>query len=90
VESALYFSAVELVTNAIRHGGAARIGVRLQEDGGRVVLRVSDDGRGGADPARGSGLRGLQRRLSPFDGALSVSSPAGGPTVVTAEVPCAS
>lgn len=87
VEAALYFTAVELVTNAIRHSGASRITVTL-EDG--VVLRVADDGRGGADPAAGSGLRGLQRRLAPFDGALRVSSPAGGPTVVTAELPCAS
>ena len=90
VESALYFSAVELVTNAIRHSGAARVSMRVSSERGRVVLRVADDGRGGADPAAGSGLRGLQRRLAPFDGVLHVSSPAGEGTVVVAEVPCAS
>jgi signal transduction histidine kinase len=87
VESALYFTAVELVANAIRHSGASRITVDLDEG---VVLRVTDDGHGGASFAGGSGLRGLQRRLAPFDGTLTVSSPAGGPTVITAELPCAS
>jgi signal transduction histidine kinase len=87
VESALYFTAVELVANATRHSGAARITLTL-EDG--VVLRVCDDGRGGATFESGGGLRGLQRRLAPFDGVLTVSSPVGGPTVVTAELPCAS
>ena len=53
----------------------------------RVV--VGDDGRGGADPRRGTGLRGVMRRLAAFDGTLTVSSPPGGPTVVTLEVPCA-
>ncbi|RKQ91797.1 signal transduction histidine kinase [Solirubrobacter pauli] len=87
VESALYFTAVELVANAVRHSGASRIEVRL-DDG--VVLRVVDDGRGGADPGGGSGLRGLRRRLAPFDGVLTVSSPIGGGTVATVELPCAS
>ena len=90
LESALYFSAVELVTNAIRHSGASEIEVSVDERAERLVLRVTDDGRGGADPAAGSGLRGLRRRLAPFDGVLTVSSPAGAGTVVTAELPCAS
>ena len=59
LESALYFSAVELVTNAIRHSGASQIEVSVDERDGRLVLRVADDGRGGADLAGGSGLRGL-------------------------------
>ena len=90
LESALYFSAVELVTNAIRHSGASEIEVSVDERAERLVLRVADDGRGGADPAAGSGLRGLMRRLAPFDGVLTVSSPVGSGTVVTAELPCAS
>ena len=90
LESALYFSAVELVTNAIRHSGASQIEVSVDERDGRLLLRVADDGRGGADLAGGSGLRGLQRRLAPFDGVLTVTSPVGSGTVVTAELPCAS
>ena len=65
------------MTNAIRHSGASQIEVSVDERDGRLVLRVADDGRGGADPAAGSGLRGLQRRLAPFDGVLTVSSPVG-------------
>ena len=52
-------------------------------------IGVSDDGSGGADPARGTGLAGIERRLAAFDGVLAVSSPPGGPTVVTLEIPCA-
>jgi len=53
-----------------------------------LMLTVSDDGVGGADPARGTGLRGIARRLAAFDGTMTVSSPPGGPTVVTMELPC--
>jgi signal transduction histidine kinase len=89
VESALYFTAVELVTNAIRHSGASEVAVSVDESDARVVLRVSDEGCGGAAVGAGSGLRGLQRRLAPFDGVLTVSSPVGAGTVVIAEIPCA-
>jgi signal transduction histidine kinase len=51
-------------------------------------VTVSDDGAGGADPAGGSGLAGLEHRLAAFDGVLAVSSPPGGPTVVSIEIPC--
>jgi signal transduction histidine kinase len=51
---------------------------------------VRDDGRGGADPGGGTGLRGIRRRLSAFDGTLRISSPVGGPTVLDMELPCAS
>jgi signal transduction histidine kinase len=50
---------------------------------------VTDDGAGGADPAAGTGLRGIERRLAAFDGTMALSSPAGGPTVITMELPCA-
>ena len=53
-----------------------------------LLLTVGDDGIGGADPARGTGLRGIERRLAAFDGTMSVSCPPGGPTVVTMELPC--
>ena len=55
-----------------------------------LVVVVGDDGRGGADPAGGTGLRGVARRLAALDGSVRVSSPAGGPTLVTLEVPCES
>ena len=54
-----------------------------------LTVVVGDDGRGGADPGAGTGMRGVMRRLAAFDGTMRVSSPAGGPTLVTLEVPCA-
>jgi signal transduction histidine kinase len=90
VESAVYFVVAEALTNVGRHAGATAASVDLRRAGDRVLVRVSDDGRGGADPAAGSGLRGLRERLAALDGTLSVDSPPGGPTVLTAEVPCGS
>jgi signal transduction histidine kinase len=92
VESAAYFAVAEAVTNAIKHSGAGKLWVRLswkpREDGWLSML-VADDGSGGADPSAGTGLRGIERRLAAFDGTVVVSSPGGGPTVVTMELPCA-
>ncbi|WP_049580652.1 sensor histidine kinase [Streptomyces sp. SBT349] len=87
VAAAAYFTVSEAVTNAVKHAGARVIAVRVA--GGEDVLsvRVEDDGRGGADPA-GSGLLGLARRAAALDGRLSVESPVGGPTVISAELPC--
>lgn len=91
VESAVYFAVAETVTNAAKHADAERLWIDLGYDTGRRVLRVTvtDDGRGGADPAGGTGLTGIERRLATFDGVLAVNSPAGGPTQVSMEVPCA-
>ncbi|GAA2336241.1 histidine kinase [Streptomyces kunmingensis] len=91
VESAVYFAVAEAVTNAAKHGDAERLWIDIGYDTARSALRVSvtDDGRGGADPARGSGLTGIERRLATFDGVLAVNSPAGGPTQISLEVPCA-
>nr|WP_281386741.1 histidine kinase [Jiangella mangrovi] len=86
VESALYFAVAECLANAVKHAGAARLWVTGDTMPARVRLVVGDDGRGGADP-RGSGLSGIARRLAAFDGTVAVSSPAGGPTTVTLEVP---
>ncbi|MEV4184544.1 ATP-binding protein, partial [Streptosporangium canum] len=88
VESALYFAAGEALTNLAKHSDAVRAWVRLRHSGGVLRLTVGDDGRGGADPAAGTGLRGIARRLSAFDGSLAVSSPSGGPTELTMELPC--
>ncbi|MFI5659236.1 histidine kinase [Streptomyces sp. NPDC051684] len=90
VESAVYFAVAETVTNAAKHAEAERLWIDIAYDAGTMALRVAvtDDGRGGADPARGSGLAGIERRLATFDGVLAVNSPAGGPTQISMEVPC--
>ncbi|MET9344817.1 histidine kinase [Nonomuraea sp. NPDC003804] len=89
VESALYFAAAEAVSNVTKHSHATRAWVRLRRTRDGLRLVVGDDGHGGADPAAGSGLRGIAERLSAFDGTLTVQSPPGGPTILTMEVPCA-
>ncbi|MFD9432804.1 sensor histidine kinase [Streptomyces sp. NPDC060002] len=88
VESAAYFAVSELLTNAVKHSGAGRIWVDLRHGSGRLRISVTDDGAGGAAIGAGSGLAGVERRLGTFDGVLAVSSPAGGPTMVTMEIPC--
>jgi signal transduction histidine kinase len=90
VESAAYFVVAESLANAVRHSGAHRIQVSVVDSGPALRITVRDDGRGGANPARGTGLRGIQRRLSAFDGTLRIASPLGGPTVLDMELPCAS
>ena len=87
VESAAYFAVAECLANTVKHAAASRAWVRVRHDGRLLHLVVGDDGRGGADP-QGSGLAGVARRLAAFDGTMVVDSPAGGPTVVTMEVPC--
>jgi signal transduction histidine kinase len=72
-----------------KHAGADRAWIDISHTDGTLRIGVSDDGRGGADAARGTGLRGLERRLAAFDGVLAVSSPPGGPTLVNLEIPCA-
>ncbi|GIH93119.1 sensor histidine kinase [Planobispora siamensis] len=87
VESAAYFSISELLTNAARHGGADRVWIDISSHRKNLRITVTDDGSGGADPERGSGLRGIERRLAAFDGVLAISSPPGGPTIVTIDLP---
>ena len=89
VESAAYFAVTEALANASRHSGASHIAVDLRHDGERLRITVTDDGRGGADPSRGTGLSGIRRRLGTFDGTMTLASPTGGPTVLRMEVPCA-
>jgi signal transduction histidine kinase len=90
VESAGYFAVSELLTNVAKHSGAGAAEVDLRHSSGSLRITVSDDGAGGADPSRGTGLQGVARRVAAFDGVLVVSSPAGGPTVINLEVPCGS
>ena len=89
VESACYFAVAEALTNVVKHSGGGQAQVRIRHARGMLRVEVTDDGCGGADPARGSGLAGIERRLGTFDGILAVSSPPGGPTMIVMEVPCA-
>jgi signal transduction histidine kinase len=89
VESACYFAVAEALANAVKHSGARRVQIRIRHAADILRIEVSDDGVGGADPARGTGLQGVERRLGTFDGILAVSSPPGGPTMIVMEVPCA-
>jgi signal transduction histidine kinase len=88
IESAAYFAVSELLANVSKHAEARQTWIDLRHTEGMLRIGVTDNGHGGADPARGSGLRGIERRLAPFDGVLAVSSPPGGPTAVTMEIPC--
>jgi signal transduction histidine kinase len=88
IEAIAYFCSAELLANAIKHSSADHIDITIMtERPGVLRLRVTDDGTGGADAARGTGLAGLEQRASTVDGSLHVSSPAGGPTTVTVELP---
>ncbi|MER5878921.1 sensor domain-containing protein [Streptomyces sp. NPDC001910] len=88
VESAAYFAVSEVLANAVKHSGADRLWIDVHHRDGTLRITVTDNGRGGARVGAGSGLGGIERRLGTFDGVLAVSSPAGGPTRVTLEIPC--
>ncbi|MFI6237049.1 sensor domain-containing protein [Micromonospora sp. NPDC050784] len=88
VETTAYFVVSEALGNVARHARATRADVRLSRAGGDLVVEVTDDGHGGADPGRGTGLTGLADRVAAVDGRLLLSSPPGGPTLVRVELPC--
>lgn len=88
VETTAYFVVSESLGNVARHAGATRAEVRLTQADHRLVVEVEDDGRGGADPARGTGLVGLADRAAAANGRLLLASPVGGPTLVRVELPC--
>ncbi|MFE6038733.1 sensor histidine kinase [Streptomyces sp. NPDC056452] len=87
IEGIAYFTVSELLQNVSKHARATRAGVDVWRAADRLMLQVTDNGRGGADLTSGSGLAGLTERLDAVDGVLVVDSPAGGPTTVTAELP---
>ena len=89
VESTAYFVVAEALTNVARYSQASCAEVEIARDNGKLVVEVRDDGVGGADPASGTGLRGLADRLTIVDGRLEVVSPAGIGTTVRAQIPCA-
>ena len=88
VESAAYFAVSELLANVAKHTGDTTAAVDIRHAQGVLRIHVTDHGPGGADAANGSGLRGITRRVGVFDGSLTLTSPAGGPTVATLEIPC--
>ena len=90
VEVTAYFVVVEALANVAKHSGARRVAVTGAVTGNRLSLDIRDDGRGGADPGRGSGLVGLADRVAAVDGTVALASPAGGPTLLHVEIPCAS
>jgi PAS domain S-box-containing protein len=87
VEAAAYYVVAEALTNVAKYAEASSVEVRAQRQNGRVVVEVEDDGVGGADPARGSGLRGLADRVEALEGELEVTSAAGSGTTVRAVIP---
>jgi signal transduction histidine kinase len=89
-ETAAYYVIAESLTNVGKHAQATGAAVEVYEQGGKLVVAVSDDGRGGARRAPGSGLHGLAQRVEALDGQLIIESPEGGPTTITAEIPCVS
>jgi signal transduction histidine kinase len=89
VEAAAYFVVAEALTNVAKHSQATTASVRVAWDGALMIL-VADNGFGGVDESRGTGVLGMRRRVAALDGTLTVDSPSGGPTVISVEVPCAS
>jgi signal transduction histidine kinase len=87
VEVAAYYVVSEVLTNVAKYAEATRVTVTVEHAGDSLVLRIADDGRGGADPSSGTGLRGLSDRVEALRGSLEVESPPGGGTVVTARLP---
>ena len=90
VEAVAYFVVSECLANIARHAAARRAEIDVRRAGDLLCIRISDDGVGGADPARGTGLGSLAQRARSVDGTMRIDSPAGGPTLITVELPCAS
>jgi signal transduction histidine kinase len=87
VAVAVYFVCAEALTNVAKHAAAAHVAVAVTSGDGRVRVEIADDGVGGADPAHGSGLRGLADRVETFGGTLQVESTPGHGTRLAAEIP---
>lgn len=90
VESTAYFVVAEALTNVAKHANATEARVSIARHGDRLAIDVTDNGTGGADETRGTGLHGLSERVNGLGGWMKVLSPAGGPTSVLVELPCAS
>jgi signal transduction histidine kinase len=90
VEATAYFVVAEALSNVAKHSGATTATVRVRRAGERLLLRVDDDGHGGAAESAGSGIAGIRRRVEAYDGRFSLTSPPGGPTTLQVELPCGS
>ena len=90
IETTAYFVVAEALTNIAKHSGASRAAVNVARQNGHLTVEVRDDGIGGADAKRGTGLAGMVDRVTAVDGTVRLSSPVGGPTILTVELPCAS
>ena len=88
IEAVAYFVVSESLTNITKHAQASQAEVVVQRAGDRLHIIISDDGVGGADPARGTGLAGLAKRAASVDGTFEIASPSGGPTLITVDLPC--
>jgi signal transduction histidine kinase len=88
IEAVAYFVVSEGLSNIVKHSAASEAAVFVQRSGDRLHVIVTDDGVGGADPARGTGLAGLARRAASVDGTFEIDSPPGGPTLLTVDLPC--
>jgi signal transduction histidine kinase len=89
IEAIAYFTVSEALTNVVKHAQASRAEVMAERVGDRLIVTVTDDGRGGASAdGAGTGLRGLAQRAAAVDGNLTIASPAGGPTIVKVDIPC--
>lgn len=89
VEAVAYYVIAEALTNVTKHAAATRAALRIERAGDVLSIEVTDDGKGGADEARGTGIAGIRRRVAALDGAVSLDSPAGGPTTLAVRMPCA-
>lgn len=87
IESTVYFTVSEALSNAVKHSGADRVDITGSRVGDTLVVTVKDNGHGGADPARGTGLQGMVDRVAATGGKLLLASPAGGPTELRMEIP---
>ncbi|MGW0434689.1 sensor domain-containing protein [Micromonospora sp. NPDC003197] len=88
VEAVVYFAVAEALTNVARHSRATAASAQLSRTADRLSVVITDNGVGGADHRRGTGLAGIRRRVLALDGTVDVDSPAGGPTIITMELPC--
>ena len=87
IEATAYFVVSEALANIAKHANAKAVGIRVTVDDGALRVEVTDDGVGGADTTKGSGLRGLADRVAAVDGTLEVDSPAGGGTTLRIRIP---
>ncbi|WP_329583832.1 sensor histidine kinase [Kitasatospora sp. NBC_01250] len=88
VEAVAYFVVSEALANVAKHARASRVDLSVRQLGPKLRIVIHDDGVGGADASRGTGLTGLRKRAASVDGTLAISSPLGGPTIITVELPC--